>query len=117
MSTHVNRLIGALQLRAYAALVIAGMEGVMEGNLTSLTYAACGILIVAYGWGRFNTPPSNRSSTRRALYWYSCAGYILTGLIFFAVLSALLQVAAWRTALLGKADNPSLPAPLIATLA
>jgi hypothetical protein len=35
----------------------------------------------------------------------------------FAALSILLQAAAWRTALLGRSDEPSLPAPLIATLA
>ncbi len=29
----------------------------------------------------------------------------------------MLQAAAWRTALLGRSDEPSLPAPLIATLA
>jgi hypothetical protein len=84
---------------------------------TDLTYAACGGLVVMYAWGRFNTPPSNRSSTRRALYWSSCAGYILTALAIFALMSSLLQVAAWRTALLGKTDNATLPAPLIATLA
>jgi hypothetical protein len=84
---------------------------------TDLTYAACGTLVVMYAWGRFNTPPSNRSSTRRALYWSSCAGYILTALTLFAVLSSLLQIASWRAALLGKTDNASLPAPLIATLA
>jgi hypothetical protein len=32
------------------------------------------------------------------------------------VLSVLLELAPWRTALYGKADNSSLPAPLIATL-
>ena len=79
---------------------------------TDLTYAACGALVVMYAWGRFNTPPSNRSSTRRALYWSSCAGYILTALTLFAVLSSLLEYASWRTALLGKTDNASLPAPL-----
>src|SRR5216683_2477068 len=82
-----------------------------------LANIACGLLIIIYAWERFNTPPSNRSSTRRALYWSSCAGYIVTALTFFAVLSALLQVASWRTALLGKVDNLSLPAPLIAALA
>jgi hypothetical protein len=31
----------------------------------TLTYATCGLLIIAYAWARFNTPPSNRSSTDR----------------------------------------------------
>jgi hypothetical protein len=38
-------------------------------------------------------------------------------LALFAALSILLQAATWRTALLGRSDEPSLPAPLIATLA
>jgi hypothetical protein len=89
----------------------------MDTNLTWLTYLACATLIAVYAWERFNTPPSNRSSTLRRLYWSSCAGYVITALTLFGVLSALLQVAAWRTALLGSGDDPSLPPPLIATLA
>ena len=89
----------------------------MNGSPAVLTYAACGLLIVVYASGRFNTPPSNRSSTRQTLYWWSCAGYVLSALALFAALSILLQAATWRTALLGRSDEPSLPAPLIATLA
>jgi hypothetical protein len=89
----------------------------MEANLTGLTYGSCGLLIVVYAWDRFNTPPSNRSSTRRSLYWSSCAGYILTALALFVALSMLLEVAPWRQALLATADDPALPAPLIAALA
>jgi hypothetical protein len=89
----------------------------VNGSPAVLTYAACGFLIVVYASGRFNTPPSNRSSTRQTLYWWSCAGYVLSALVLFAALSILLQAAAWRTALLGRSDEPSLPAPLIATLA
>ncbi len=37
----------------------------MNSNLV-LAYAACGGLIVVHALGRFNTPPSNRSSTRQA---------------------------------------------------
>ena len=37
----------------------------MSGSPAVLTYAACGLLIVVYASGRFNTPPSNRSSTRQ----------------------------------------------------
>ncbi len=82
-----------------------------------LAYPACGLLILVYAWGRFNTPPSNRSSTRQALYWWSGLGYALSALVLFAGLSSLLEVGNWRTALLGPANQPSLPAPLIATLA
>ncbi len=82
-----------------------------------LAYPACGLLIFVYAWRRFNTPPSNRSSTRQALYWWSGLGYALSALVVFAGLSSLLQVGNWRTALLGPTDQPSLPAPLIATLA
>jgi hypothetical protein len=89
----------------------------MDGNLTTLAYLACGALIVAYAWDRFNTPATNRSSTRQALYWWSCMGYMLSALAVFVALSLLLRVGPWRAALLGSADNPSLPAPLIATLA
>jgi hypothetical protein len=93
------------------------VEGLVNGSPAVLTYAACGLLIVVYASGRFNTPPSNRSSTRQTLYWWSCAGYVLSALALFAALSILLQAAVWRTALLGRSDEPSLPAPLIATLA
>ena len=55
----------------------------MNSNLV-LAYAACGGLIVVYALGRFNTPPSNRSSTRQALYWSSCLGYVLSALALFA---------------------------------
>ncbi len=89
----------------------------MDQNLAGLTYAACGLLIVAYAWARFNTPPSNRSSTRQALYWSSGVGYVLSALALFAALSILLKAGPWRKLLLGPADDPSLPAPLIATLA
>jgi hypothetical protein len=83
----------------------------------NLTYAACGLLIIAYAWARFNTPPSNRSSTRQALYWSSGIGYVLSALVLFAALSILLNAGPWRKLLLGPSDNPALPAPLIATLA
>ena len=83
----------------------------------NLTYAACGLLIIAYAWSRFNTPPSNRSSTRQALYWSSGIGYVLSALVLFAALSILLNAGPWRKLLLGPADDPTLPVPLIATLA
>lgn len=83
----------------------------------NLTYAACGLLIVAYAWARFNTPPSNRSSTRQALYWSSGIGYVLSALVLFTALSILLNAGPWRKFLLGPSDDPALPAPLIATLA
>jgi hypothetical protein len=89
----------------------------MWDNLTGLTYLMCAILITAHAWDRFNTPATNRSSTRQTLYWSSFVGYMVCALTLFAVLSMLLQISAWRTALLGHADDPALPAPLIATLA
>ena len=55
-------------------------------------YLVCGVLITFYAWDRFSTPASNRSSTRQALYWWGCAGYIVSALALFAVLSVLLQV-------------------------
>ena len=85
----------------------------MNGSPAVLTYAACGLLIVVYASGRFNTPPSNRSSTRQTLYWWSCAGYVLSALALFAALSILLQAAVWRTALLGRSDEPSLTTGVI----
>ena len=60
----------------------------MDGNLA---YGACGLLIVVYAWGRFNTPPSNRSSTSQKLYWSSCAGYVLSALALFVALVILLK--------------------------
>jgi hypothetical protein len=84
---------------------------------TSLAYLLCAVLIAAHAWERFNTPATNRSSTRQTLYWSSFAGYLICALTLFAALSTLLQISAWRAALLGGSDQPSLPAPLIATLA
>ena len=89
----------------------------MDVNLVTLADVACGSLILIYAWDRFNTPASNRSSTRQALYWWSCIGYMLSALTLFVALSLLLRVGPWRTVLLGSANDPSLPAPLIATLA
>jgi len=93
----------------------------MDPNLGAypvyLAYFACGVLITLYAWDRFNTPASNRSSTRQALYRWGCAGYIVSALGLFAVLSILLEFGPWRTFLLGSADKLSLPAPFIATLA
>jgi hypothetical protein len=83
----------------------------------NLAYAACGLMIIAYAWARFNTPPSNRSSTRQALYWSSGIRYVLSALVLFAALSILLNAGPWRKLLLGPADDPALPAPLIASLA
>jgi hypothetical protein len=81
------------------------------------SYAACAVLVAVYAWNRFNTPPSNRSSTRRALYWSSCAGYILTALALYVALSVLLEIGPWRALLFAKEDDPTLSAPLIATIA
>jgi hypothetical protein len=83
---------------------------------TYLAYILCAALIIIYAWDRFNTPPSNRSSTRQLLYWESCFGYILSALGLFLALSALLEQEGWRT-LFQLKDNQSLPAPLLATLA
>ena len=62
--------------------------------LVHLAYLACGVLIIFYAWDRFSTPASNRSSTRQTLYLWGCAGYIVSALGVFAVLSVLLQVGA-----------------------
>ena len=80
-----------------------------------LANIACGFVIIIYAWNRFNTPPTNRSSTRRVLYWWSCAGYILCAVGLFAALSTLLHVTGFRE-LLGLKDE-ALPDPLVATLA
>jgi hypothetical protein len=86
------------------------------GELFDLTYAVCAVFVAVFAWERFNTPPSNRSSTRRMLYWSSCAGYILTALALYTTLSMVLQNASWRTFIFGG-TGAQLPAPLIATLA
>jgi hypothetical protein len=89
----------------------------MWESATGLAYVMCAALIAAYAWERFNTPATNRSSTRQTLYWSAFLGYLVCALTLFASLSMILQIGAWRTALLGASDKPSLPAPLIATLA
>ena len=50
------------------------MDSDLASLLPYLAYLACGGLIILYSWDRFNTPASNRSSTRQALYWWGCAG-------------------------------------------
>jgi hypothetical protein len=50
------------------------------------------------------------------LYWSSCAGYMLTALVLYTALSGVLGSASWRSILLGKEVDSSLPAPLIAAL-
>jgi hypothetical protein len=56
-------------------------EGAMAPTTSSgLAYIACAILVATYAWDRFNTPTSNRSSTRQTLYWKSCIGYVASAL-------------------------------------
>jgi hypothetical protein len=88
----------------------------LSSDFFDLTYLACAVFVAVFAWDRFNTPASNRSSTRRLLYWSSCGGYILTALALYTILSMLLQLASWRTFLVGRSDT-SFPAPLMATLA
>jgi hypothetical protein len=88
----------------------------MTANADVWVYALCIVLIIVYAWGRFNTPASNRSSTRQTLYWWSCLGYIASGLLLFLVLAVVLHSSPLRHLLLGAADDQALPAPLIATL-
>jgi type IV secretory pathway TrbD component len=83
---------------------------------SEFAYIVCAILIAIYAWDRFNTPPSNRSSTLRVLFWSSCFGYVLSALALFAGLAFLLQAPAWQK-LFNLSGQASLPAPLIATLA
>jgi hypothetical protein len=113
--------LGLLLYLALAGWFVAQGTGATpqktSGNLAVLTYAACGLLIIAYAWGRFNTPPSNRSSTRQALFWSSGIGYVLSTLVLFAALSIMLNASPWRQLVVGPADDLALSAPLIATLA
>jgi len=69
----------------------------MDVGSGELAYIICGILIAIYAWDRFNTPPSNRLSTLRALFWSSCLGYVLSALAVFALLSFLLTQSGWQT--------------------
>lgn len=87
-----------------------------SSDFFDLTYVACAVFVAVFAWDRFNTPPSNRSSTRRLLYWSSCGGYIITALALYTILCVLLQLTPWRTLLVGRSDT-SFPAPLLATLA
>ena len=89
----------------------------MADPYTEIAYGLCALLVVGYAWDRFNTPASNRSSTLRALYWSSCAGYIMSALTLFGLLSAVFEMTPWRQAILGPKADSSVPAPLLATLA
>jgi hypothetical protein len=84
-------------------------------DLANLANIGCGLLIMVYAWDRFNTPISNRQSTRRALYWWSCIGYMGSAVALFAVLTLLLQQEGWRQ-FLSIPKEQNLPAPLLATL-
>jgi hypothetical protein len=87
----------------------------MNADIGVLSYIACVFLIAVYAWERSNTPPTNRSSTLRGLYWSSCFGYVFSALLLFAGLSFLLESPAMRT-LFSVGDKPAFPAPLLATL-
>jgi hypothetical protein len=92
-------------------------EGAVAWDRSDLTtYGACAALVILYAAGRFNTPPSNRSSTSQPLYWRNRIGYVASALLLFMALSLLLQSGQWRE-LLGLTGKASLSAPLIATLA
>ena len=84
-------------------------------DLANLANIGCGLLIMVYAWDRFNTPLSNRQSTRRALYWWSCLGYMGSAVALFAFLTILLQQPGWRD-FLSIPKEQNLPAPLLATL-
>jgi hypothetical protein len=88
----------------------------MQPGITDFANVACGLLIMIYAWDRFNTPASNRQSTRRALYWWSCIGYMVSAVAVFAAVTILLQLPGWRD-FLGLPQKQTLPEPLLATLA
>src|ERR1700722_17094276 len=88
--------------------------GVNELIHSHLTDIGCALIILVYAWDRFNTPSSNRSSTRRALFWQACIGSLAPSLALFPILTALVGQQGWAD-LLGLQQK--LPAPLVATLA
>src|SRR5690349_6218339 len=49
-----------------------------------------GVLVALYAWKRYGTPGSNRSSTTRAQFYFTCCAYVLCALSLFVVLSSLL---------------------------
>jgi hypothetical protein len=56
----------------------------------------CLFLVVIYAWDRFNTPATNRSSTRRMLYWSSCGGYIICAVALRVVRGEGLDLSRYR---------------------
>ena len=88
----------------------AGINELIHSHLTDI---GCALIILIYAWDRFNTPPSNRSSTRRVLFWQACIGYLAATLALFTILTVLLGQQGW-------ADlfdlQQKLPAPLLATM-
>jgi len=88
----------------------------MNPSIIDLPNILCGLLIMVYAWTRFNTPSTNRQSTRRALYWWSCIGYVVSAVVLFAFLSIALRQPGWSD-FLGIPKEPSLSPPLLATLA
>ena len=49
-----------------------------------------GVLVALYAWKRYGTPSSNRSSTTRAQFYFTCCAYVLCALSLFLMLSSLL---------------------------
>ena len=71
-----------------------------EGLRDLLTYGFCGVLVLLYASARFNTPPSNRTSTIRLWYWQGLTAYMVACLILFGVRAVILEQPALRDFLL-----------------
>ncbi len=63
-------------------------------------YVICVAILLLHAQRRFNTPQTNRSTTRQRLYRQAVIGYMLSTLALFAVLSCALRLEAMRQLLL-----------------
>lgn len=63
------------------------MSILLSENLPQLF---AGALVALYAWKRYGTPSSNRSSTTRAQFYFTCCAYVVCGLSLFILLNSLL---------------------------
>lgn len=89
---------------------------------TNVQWLLGAFLVFVYAQSRFNTPPSNRSSTTNGRYYFAAFSYLLALSLLFILLGGALTEFPDIMVLLNSGANGSkdipkeLPGPLLATL-
>ena len=94
----------------------------MMGDLSAdAAMVLCILIVWVYAKQRLNTPPKNRSSTRRITYLWAVSGYVTFSLLFFMVLTLALGSAPMKDLLFKRFAiltnlSSDLPPPILAML-